>query len=260
MTQYVSTMDTVRIIIGMIQEKKPGMYLRYGDGDFNIASGKDDMLAIATPIFQHWMKESMKILNVMTCIPHHCKEIGTLEEGMYGGNHEYPLFMVEEFINVLRTIRNATPTILYTNVALSYCSSHHPDLVIQLHKEIKKNHVLYIGNDTYSTKFLIKLFGSSLNRIHTPQRDSYAEHDRIFAEFDILYQEIYKSLDYFIIIMAAGCGGRAISGELHSIYIGDRANFFVFDYGSLLDCLWGYQSRAYMELDPPKTAYILDSI
>ena len=261
MTQYISCVETIQTILAFMQNKRPGMYLRYGDGDFNIASGKDDMLAISTPTLQHWMQESMKISNehVMTCIPHHCKKIGTLEEGMYGGNHEYPLSMVEEFINVLRTIRHVTPIILYTNVALSYCSSHHPDLVIQMHKEIKKNNVLYIGNDMYSTEFLNKLFGL-LDRIHTPQRDSYAEHDRIFAEFDTLYETKYKGLDYFIVIMAAGCGGRAISGELYSIYFKNNPNFFIFDYGSLLDCLWGYQSRAYMELDPPKTSYILDSI
>jgi len=256
----VSTHETVQKIIEMIQKKQGGIYLRYGDGDFNILLGQYDMLANPTPEFQHWMRESMKISDdsVLTSIPHHCKEINTLEEGMCGGNHECPLHMFQGFIKNISTFH--VPTRLYSSVALCYCASHFPDTVIELHREIKMNNVLYIGNTMYSNEFLSTLFGISLDQIHVPQRDSFLEHDRVFLEFDAMYQQKYKSLDFFVIIMAAGCGGRAFSGELYSKYYQHKRNFFILDYGSLLDCLWGYQSRAYMEIDPPKTKYILSSL
>jgi len=244
----------------MIHQKQGGIYLRYGDGDFNILSGENDMLAVCTPIFQHWIREGMKLRSpsVLTCIPHHCPEWGTLEAGMFGGNHEYPLHMVQEFINKLSTLQNSIPPILYSNIALSFCAVHTPDMVVELHKELKKQHIMFIGNQNYSTEYLSRLFGTSLQRIHTPARDSYMEHDRVFSEFDTLYQQTYHSFDFFVIIMAAGCGGRACTAELYHKY--PSLNFFILDYGSLLDYMWGDNSRAYMTLDPPKAEYILHSI
>jgi hypothetical protein len=258
----VSTSETVFILISQIKNKKAGMYFRFGDGDFNIVSGMDDMLAKTTPNFQHWMKEAMKIddTTVMTCIPHHCKDTNTLEEGMYPGNHEYPIDMVRRFIYILSSLRNNIPNVLYTNIALSYCASRSPDIVIELHKELKKNNILYIGNNMYSKEFLTKLFGDSIDTIYTPQRDSYFEHDSVFSRLDTLYHTKYNLMDFFVIIMAAGCGGRAFSAEIYSKYYNLKRNFFLFDYGSLLDYLWGYKSRAYMDIDPPKSHYILNSI
>jgi len=258
--ELISTLHTIQKIINMIQHKQEGIYLRYGDGDFNILSGQNDMLAICTPAFQYWIREGMKYSgsSILTCIPHHCSELGTLEKGMFGGNHEYPLDMVQEFINKLSTIQNNRPSILYSNIALSFCAVHYPDIVIELHKELKKQYILFIGNQNYSNEYLNRLFGTSLQRINTAARDSYMEHDRIFSEFEKQYQQTYRSYDFFVIIMAAGCGGRAFTAELYSKY--SDHHFFILDYGSLLDYMWGDKSRAYMELDPPNKDYILNSI
>lgn len=258
--QLISTKDTVKKIINMISERRGGIYLRYGDGDFNILSGQNDMLAVCTSDFQYWIRESMIINNdsVLISIPHHCLEMGTLEKGMFPGNHECPRTMVENFINKLSEIQHATPSILYSSVAVCYCASHTPDMIVELHKELKKQRIIFIGNQHYSNEYLSTLFGASVQRIHTPARDSYMEHDRVCSEFDTLYQQTYHSLDYFVIIMAAGCGGRAFTAELYSKY--PLLNFFILDYGSLLDYMWGEKSRAYMELDPPQAEYILHSI
>jgi hypothetical protein len=259
-TQLISTKDTMRKMIDMIYQKQGGIYLRYGDGDFNILSGQNDMLAVCTPNFQYWIRKGMQLSSpsVLTCIPHHCPELGTLESGMFGGNHEYPFYMVQEYINKLSTLQNGIPRVLYTNIALSFCAVHTPDMIIELHKELKQNQIVFIGNQNYSNEYLTTLFGSSLQRIHTPARDSYMEHDRIFSEFDTLYQQTHRTFDFFVIIMAAGCGGRAFTAELYTKY--PLLNFFILDYGSLLDYMWGEKSRAYMELDPPNIEYILNAI
>jgi hypothetical protein len=258
--KLISTKDTVRKIVDMIQHKKGGIYLRYGDGDFNILLGHNDMLAVCTSDFQYWIKKSMIMNNdyVLISIPHHCPEKGTVEPGMCPGNHENPLPVVQRFIDTLTEYQHHVPSIIYTSVAICYCASHHPDIIIEMHKEIKKHRALFIGNQNYSNEYLIKLFGTSLQRINTPSRDSYMEHDRIFSEFDTLYQQLFGSLDFFVIIMAAGCGGRAFTAELYHKY--PSRNFFILDYGSLLDYMWGENSRAYMEIDPPNAEYILNSI
>ena len=82
---YVNCNNTVKEIYDFIKNKKSGMYLRFGDGDFNLAENMDDLLAKANNNLKEMMLKSMSIRDdrVLMCIPHHCKEINTLEEGMY---------------------------------------------------------------------------------------------------------------------------------------------------------------------------------
>lgn len=260
--QFVSCRNTLLKVLHDIRSKQAGLYLRFGDGDYNIANGENDMLARVTPSFQIWMRRAMSLSgdSILICMPHHCKEIGTVEEGMCGGNHECPFSYVQRFVSTLYPLRAALPTHIYTNVALGYCASHDPDLVLEVHKELKTHPILYIGNENYSQEFLQKLFGNTVKTIYTKERDSYFQHDFIFYEFERLYQDQLKSMDYFVVIMAAGCAGRALSAELHDRYLREKPNFYVFDYGSLLDYLWGYKSRAYMDIDPPKVDYILSNL
>jgi hypothetical protein len=250
----------VKSILEFIVYKRSGMYLRFGDGDFNLAENKDDMLARANPLLQKCMLNSMTIRdeNVMICVPHHCKEIATVEVGMYPGNHEYPVDYVERFLRILQTNTQVFPEKIYTNVALSYCSVHYPDMVIQLHKELKTNKILYLGNYIYSDIFLNKLFGDTITRINTNHNNAFHDHDRIIAEVDLYMKE--NSSTFFVVIIAAGCASRALASILYEKYLLKGISFFFFDYGSLLDYLYGFNTRAYMGLMPPKKEYILNSI
>jgi hypothetical protein len=257
MPSFIGTVDTLRACIEAIQTHRPGIYLRFGDGDFNIAKGERELLCVPSPSFSGWMNRTMHIRNepnVMICLPHHCSAFGTLEDGMFPGNHECPERMVSGF---LQQLGMPHPSKIYSSVALSFCSSKNPDLVVNLHNHIRKHAVVFVGNYTYTTQFLQSLFGSTLYRIDVNERDSYKDHDAVMARFNTLYCETLRDLDYFVIVMAAGCGGRAYSGELYHTYQLTKANFFVFDYGSLLDYLAGLNTRAYMDLDPPKKDYIL---
>ena len=44
---FINCINTVNEIYNYIKNKKPGIYLRFGDGDFNLAENKDDLLAKA---------------------------------------------------------------------------------------------------------------------------------------------------------------------------------------------------------------------
>lgn len=80
------------------------------------------------------------------------------------------------------------------------------------------------------------------------------------TELNKLIQEKYKKCEYYVIIIAAGCASRAFSSVLYTKFFIDNPNFFLFDYGSLLDYLYGLNTRAYMDLMSPNKKYILDNI
>jgi hypothetical protein len=259
---FVNCIDTINNIINYINYKKPGMYLRFGDGDFNLAENKDDMLANANYKLQELILNSMSIRdeNIMICIPHHCRAINTLEDGMYPGNHEYPYDYIKHFLFILSSKTNNIPSTIYTNVALSYCSVYYPDVVVQLHKQLKENEILYVGNYIYSDKFLNNLFGDRVKRINTKHNNAFDDYERIFSELDNQFNETYSSTNYFIIIIAAGCASRGFASVIYEKYYKKHANFFLFDYGSLLDYFYGLNTRAYMDLMPPNKDYILNNI
>jgi hypothetical protein len=261
---FVDTKNTLDTILESILNKQGGMYLRFGDGDYKLAMGQDDMLAKSTNSLQKWMIRAMQLddKSIMLCLPHHCKELNTLEKGMCGGNHEYIFDVhVTHFLNILKHLRQGNlPNKLYTNVALSYNSYHNPARVIEVHRALQKNCIVFWGNSSYPDDFIKKLFGSDTFRINTPVRDSFFKHDEVFAEFDTLYKTNLATKEYFIIVMAAGCAGRAFSAELYDTYYVQKQNFFVFDYGSLIDYLSGYKSRAYMDIEPPNSEYILSNM
>lgn len=258
MPHYINTTTTVNTCIEHIKNNKRGLYLRYGDGDYNIVRWIPDMLCIPTNEFVSWMKISMSLRGdtIMTCIPHHCRLLNTLEDGICPGNHEYDGNNVMMYLQILNNYA-PLPSNIYSNIALSYSSSRNPQLVVELHKVLKRRHIVFFGNMTYTDSFLKLLFGEKLDRINTNARDSYLDHDTKMNEFDILYKNKLVSMDYFVIIMAAGCGGRAYSAELYRKY---DSNFFIFDYGSLIDYLAGENTRAYMDIDPPQREYILKEL
>lgn len=260
--EYVNCINTLKSINNFIKNKKSGMYLRFGDGDFNLAENMDDLLAKANNNLKELMLQSMSIRDdrVMMCIPHHCKEINTLEEGMYPGNHEYAYHYIERFLKILKKRTNNLPYKIYTNVALSYCSVYYPELVVELHKQIKQYDIIYIGNFIYSDDFLKKLFGNNINRINTNSNNAFDQLNFVMNELNKLIQEKFKNFEYYIIIIAAGCASRAFSSIIYTNFFINNPNFFLFDYGSLLDYLYGLNTRAYMELMPPNKSYILDNI
>jgi hypothetical protein len=254
---FVNSFGTIKHILEVIKNKKSGVYMRYGDGDFNIARGLDDMMAFANSRFSLKMRESFKLINdeIIVGIPHHCKILNTVESGMFPGNHEYDGRYVIEYIKNFGESRK----VFYTNVALHWCSNKYPDIVVELHKEIKTNKVLFIGNEDIKSDLLNTLFGKDISRINVPYRDAFNRFDGVMNEFKEFIDK-QSTDEYFIIIMASGCAGRVFSSEIYSNNFNSNKNFFILDYGSLLDYFAGNISRAFMKLDPPNSEYILNRI
>jgi len=132
-------------------------------------------------------------------------------------------------------------------------------MIIRLHAEIKKHKVIFIGNYKYSEEYLLKLFGNNLIRIFTNDNNAYQQKNKILKELDIIMNEHIKN-EYFIIIMAAGCAARAFSGIIYNKYFVSNPSFYIFDYGSILDYLYGYVSRENLKIHPPDRDFILNNI
>jgi hypothetical protein len=132
-------------------------------------------------------------------------------------------------------------------------------MVIKLHNAIKKQKVIFVGNYRYKEEFILKLFGNNLIRVFTNDNNAYQQKDKLLKEIDIIMNEYVKN-EYVVIIMAAGCASRAFSGILYNRYFIANPNFYIFDYGSLLDFLYGFVSREYLKIHPPNREYILNNI
>jgi len=259
--EFINCELTINKIIVDIAESRAGIYLRFGDGDFNLAQNKDDMLAKSNMQLSRDMLNSMSIRDnrVMICIPHHAKELKTVEKLMCPGYHEYDMKFVNHCLSVLHFSNPLMPQKIYTNIALSYCAVETPEVVTKLHAAIKQHKVIFIGNYKYSEEFLLKLFGNNLIRIFTNDNNAYQQKNKILKELDIIMNEHIKN-EYFVIIMAAGCASRAFSGTIYKQYFISKPNFYIFDYGSLLDYLYGFVSREYLKIHPPDRNYILNNI
>ena len=112
----------------------------------------------------------------------------------------------------------------------------------------------------YSDIFLQKLFGDNVTRINTNSNNAFNQKTIVLNELTRLMVEKFNKYDYYIIVIAAGCASRAFSSLIYDTYFVNNPNFFLFDYGSLLDYLYGLNTRAYMDLMPPKKDYILNNI
>ena len=91
--------DTIIKILNVIEQNETGAYLRYGDGDFNIMTGKSDMYNSFNSKFSNELKESVIIdhKNYMKGFCLMCNKYGLLEENMWGGNHEWPENLCDNF-------------------------------------------------------------------------------------------------------------------------------------------------------------------
>ena len=226
--------------INKIKEK--GLYLRFGDGDVNLANGQSDSFQNSNNQLKIEMCEAFSIndKNVLKALPLHCKEYG-LEDGMFPGNHECDKKWADNLLNKVRPFWGGEFKEIYSPVALHFLASIDMDTSINFLKYIKdKSPVAVIGNENIPNEIMNTVFGETCAHIKTPARNSFSSIDKVEKEFN----EIYKEGEYNIVITAMGCSGRILQKRLYNKY----NNIFIFDFGSLMDALCGCNTRAWIEL------------
>jgi hypothetical protein len=253
---FHKTKDTLNTIQRIITSQEKGAYLRFGDGDINLALGKHELLQNANKQLMNEMREAFSLNgpSILKCLPLHCKEFGGYEEGMFPGNHEAPYdWCLTAYHNALR-IWGAPITGVYSHTALSFAALEYIDDCISFLKFLKsQNCVLLIGNKNIPLHIKNILFGSQCDFIPTPEKHAYSTINQTEQACLIRLNKDHK---YKVVIISMGCSGRALAKRLyHKV-----DNIFLFDFGSLMDILCGWNTRAWITLTKEKITPNIEKI
>ena len=131
--KFHQTRPTLARITEIISKKQKGAYLRFGDGDVNLALGISDMKQPPNVSLAHEMRKAFAINGptILKALPLHCKEFGGLEDGMFPGNHEAN---IDACIQMLKKVEPFWPKVepfwpevtdIYSPIALHFCATNH---------------------------------------------------------------------------------------------------------------------------------------
>jgi len=240
---YYSTEQTLEKIRSIIDEEESGVYLRFGDGDMNLGRGVSELYQGVNPELSALIRDAIQLVdkNVLKALPLHNKEWNTSEEGMFGGNHEAPSSWCENMIRSFYEISNTQEVEFYSPVALSHQAVQNSEKTIEFLKFIGDKVKYFIGNKNIPREVLEVVFNKDIIHIKTPERNSFDKFWEIYNEF---VAEVGDDNEYSVVVTSMGCSGRAIQKQIWDNY----SNLFLFDFGSLMDSLCGWNTRAWIEL------------
>lgn len=240
--KFYKSKETLERILDIIRAKEKGAYFRFGDGDINLANAENDLYQTSNSELCSEMREALAInhVNALKTLPLYCKKYGGLENYMFPGNHECPEDWCDNIIKEAETFWGGEFKDVYSHVALSYLATYEPDAAINFLCALRNgfDHKTFVGNVNIAQSLLDQLFGN-ISKVSTPPRNAYEKINDIH-----LSVKSRMSRDYTLIITALGCSGRTLQKRLWNEY----DNIFLFDFGSLMDALCGWNSRAWIEL------------
>ena len=234
-----SALETISEIKRTIIKKKPGAYMRFGDGDIFLMEGKDDMLHSASVVLSNEMRECFELKGptIHKGLPIHSDIFG-FEEGMRLGVHKVRDKDAVNFaLSVQKLLRLDQ---LYTSVALHHLAVCNKSEFYQFLGFLREKTDVFVGNESVSDRLINVLF--DCKRITTPSENSYNQIDRIERE---LCGFLDKRKDVFsLAVIAMGCPGRVLQKRI----VKKGYNVYLFDFGSLLDAFNGDNTRDWIEL------------
>lgn len=240
---YYSTEETLEAIRSVIEKEEKGVYLRFGDGDINLGRGVSELYQGANAELTVLMRDAIQLIdkNVIKTLPLHNKEWDTLEEGMFGGNHECEPAWCENIIHNFYEIGSTEETEFYSTVALAHQAVQNPDKTIDFLKFVGSKVKYFIGNENIPRDVLENIFNEDVIHIKTPAKSSF---DKFWETYNEFAKEVADDNEYSVVVTSMGCTGRAMQKRIWDSY----DNFFLFDFGSLMDSLCGWNTRAWIEL------------
>lgn len=241
---FHQTEETLKRIEEIINNKDKGMYLRFGDGDLNLAYGEVDLYQKPNEHLQKEMREAFSLNGptILKSLPLYCREFNGYEEGMFPGNHECPYSLSIQFLEKAKTLWGEEITDVYSHAALAFAATHKTELALHFLQFLRKNPCsILIGNENIPAHIRTLLFESNCKFIQTPSQNSYQSMDQIEKECLNL---ISSDREYKVIVLAMGCSGRVLQKRLWN----KASNVFLFDFGSLMDALCGWNTRAWIDL------------
>ncbi len=237
--QIVNPVDTLDAIHKTIKENKKGAYVRFGDGDVFLLTGNNDMYQTSSERLSTEMQEAFKLKgdNIFKCLSIHSYLYGK-ENEMIEGNH----LVSNDYANRLlsSTFQYFVGHKIYSPVALHYCASDKPQIANSFLKTLKKKTILFIGNEKIPGDTVRLLFGDA-KHIKTSPQNAYNDIDRVENNANSF---LNKTKNYGIVVIAMGCSGRPLTKRLNN----KNHNIFIFDFGSLLDGIIGFNSRPWLDI------------
>jgi len=233
----VSPLETLKVIEDYIEQKKRGAYMRFGDGDVYLATGRNSMLHKSTRKLREEMKESFSLKGpgIIKALMMHSEMYGR-EEEMFVGNH----LVTDKTANEL--LRYVYPFFVgyrvFSHIALHYAATYYPAVAHNFLRSLKKQTILFIGNENTPEEIVIKLFGQ-VKHIKTPAKNSYDKIDIIEKEAAAILENQDK---FGVVITSMGESGRVLMKRLYK----KNYNIFFFDFGSLLDGICGNETRTWL--------------
>jgi len=245
----------------LMERKVPGGYFRFGDGDVNLLYGEDELLQEANPKLQYEMEETFSLSGegIVKSLPLHSKRFGIFP-GMRPGVHEVDDAWAERILE--RTYRYFIGMPIYSPIALHYTAVYDPDFAISFLRFLKSRRPIFIGPANVPKDIVYTLFDNDIYIKSYPIPQKIAGKINSYDIIDNLENEVNKVIsrnddEFHVVVVAQGCAGRPLAKRL----LGSHRNLFLFDFGSLLDALCGWNTRAWIELEPSfKPGSILEQL
>ena len=242
------SLDTINKIICIITERKKGAYLRFGDGEMNHMMGIPSMENKHDTNFDIEMRESICIddPNYLKGVCLMCNKYGLLEEKMWPGNHEWPEHIADKYFSLMCNIRKKILTEYYTFVAFNFYLTTYPEKSFPLMKNIRelclKNNVIFIGNKNIDKNVIELMFGEKYFFIECPPKNSYSDINHIESK---LISSLNMNDNYKIVIVCCGATTEPLTKRIWKTN-NIKCNYFMLDFGSIIDALSGNNSRQYL--------------
>ncbi|HNP23907.1 MAG TPA: hypothetical protein PKM63_19755 [Panacibacter sp.] len=234
-----STQETMDALEQHIRCMQTGAYMRFGDGDVYLLKNKSEAYQEANDRLAAEMKEAFLLSDdgVMKALAIHSERFGH-EPGMHPGHHLVPDGPAADLARSVYPWFTGLP--VFSPVALHYTATAFPERANRFLKLLKAHALLFIGNESVPAEKLMQLFGA-VPHIKTPSRNAYYAMDRIEQETVLQLEQL--SRPFGVLVVAMGCSGRVLMKRLyHRGY-----PVFLFDFGSLLDGICGWETRTWLK-------------
>lgn len=235
-----NSIDTINKCESIVKHKKRGAYLRFGDGDLNLAFNINDQYQQHNPDIAKEMKVALNLSgkNIIKTLPIHSERFGYdnhMTPGMHLQSNEAALLMLKKVYKFFN------PDEIYSPVALHYIYSFDRVRFNSFIRLLNKYTVIFISNSTINKLVSKKLFPKSVT-IDTSSSNAYDEIDSVERR---IIKAISKNVEYKIIILACGCTSRILAKRLIQ---SEYDHFFVLDVGSVVDAIAGINSREWIKI------------
>ncbi len=208
---YFKSIETLEAIKTIIQHKKKGALLRFGDGDLALANGIRSGTHEFRERLQKEMIEAFGMNDpyILKTLPFFNYEFGDPEVEFFYGKQQLTKKKYNNVLRVAQPIWGAEIENLYSPLALAYTSIAMPNVCIDFLKFLRnQNCELFVGNHTIPPGHIQLLFGQECKIVKTQSKSAYNYIDKIHRE---CLQKISKqSTDYRVIIVCCGNAGRVL--------------------------------------------------